>query len=255
MKSPLLHGIRLRRDTLKALLGAGVVLILLQCGTARAASALDPGAEAAARTYLVALLSGDEVTLRALTPARLENKFGPCPFAEMPRFHSPRVDMHRGAVLFVGTSKHPNLPDEGGVTLTMLDAPQPDRWRVRHVAFFKKLPLGFEMPSRSITRADEAQQRLVVKAASEYVAAWLKGDYQRMNDLRYDWLTRDLDPVRGLRVRSIELHGSPSAGGDTKITFKAKVTVFRVLPKTLEGTLYAMREDGRWKIRGNQLLF
>jgi hypothetical protein len=31
------------------------------------------------------------------------------------------------------------------------------------------------------------------------------------------------------------------------------VTVYKMLPKTIEGTLFAMREGDEWKIRGTEL--
>jgi len=219
------------------------------------AAGLDPGAEKAARAYLRAMLDGDMPMLRRLAPKRLKNKFGPCRFAQMPRLTSARIDAHRGGVLFNGKTKDPQLPDEGGVTLTKLDHVRGNPWRVRRVLFFTELALGVKIPSRSVTRDDEAQEPLVREAARRYIAAWLKGDYQTMDRLAFDWLGREHDARRGVKIRKIEFRGTPSERGETKINFTAKITVFWVLPKTVDGTLFAIREDGEWKIRGNELTF
>jgi hypothetical protein len=227
---------------------------VLAVGAAPLASSLDPAAERAAYSYLCALVSGDGKTLVRLAPKKPENKFGPCPFTEMPRLTSPRVDLHRAGVLLTGKSRDPALPDHGAVTLTLLDHVKSDPWRVRQVQLFDKLPLGLKVPKRSITKKDQAQEPGVVKTAQRYLAAWMKRDYKTMEHLAFDWLP-DVHPVSGMRVRSIQFRAQPSEGGEMKINFTAKATMYRVLPKTLEGTLFAMREDGEWKIRGTELTF
>lgn len=232
-------------------IAAAAALIL---GAAPPATTLDPAAERAASTYLNALVRGDGATLVRLAPKTPQNKFGPCPFTEMPRLRSPRVDLHRAGVLFNGKVTDPDLPDNGGITLTLLDHVKTDRWRVRQVAFFDKLPLGLRMPKRSITKKDEAQEPVVLRTAQRYLAAWMKGDYKTMERLAFDWLP-GVDRAPGMRVRSIQFRARPSEGGETRINFTAKVTMYRVLPKTLEGTLFAVREDGEWKIRGTELMF
>jgi len=214
---------------------------------------LDLAAENAARTYLYALVDGDAAVLLRLTPIKLENKYGPCPFAEMPRLDSARVDAHRAGILFKGRTKDPALPDQGAITLTLLDGVTKDPWRVRQIAFFNRLPLGARVPKRSITARDRAQEPLVINAARRYVAAWLRGDYRTMNHLAFEWIPLVHQPAPGMRVRSIQFRATTAENGETKINFTAKVTMFRVLPKTLQGTLFAMREGNEWKIRGTEL--
>ena len=46
---------------------------------------------------------------------------------------------------------------------------------------------------------------------------------------------------------------TPSLGGETKINLTARVIFYYALPKTLDGTLCAMREQGQWKIRATEL--
>jgi len=216
------------------------------------APALDPEAERAARAYLEALVNGDAAVLLGLTPKNLENKYGPCPFARMPRLQRARVDAHRAGVPFSGETKDPALPNQGAITLTLLDQVPRDPWRVRQVAFFDELPLGARIPKRSITHKDKAQEPPAAKAAHRYIAAWMRADYRTMDGLAFNWIAR-MRPIPGMRLRSIELRARHAEGGEIKITFTANVTIFRVLPKTLVGALYAMREDGEWKIRGNEL--
>jgi hypothetical protein len=214
--------------------------------------ALDPAAERAARTYLEALVKGDAAVLVRLTPDKLENKYGPSPFVGTPRFDGARVDAHRAGVLFRATTKDPELPNQGAVSLTLLDHVTRDPWRVRQVAFFNRLPLGAKIPKRSITRKDKAQEPLVIEAARRYIAAWMRGDYDTMEYLAFDWIPR-IRPVAGMRIRSIEFRARRTEHDEIKLNFTARVTMYKVLPKTLEGTLFALREDGEWKIRGTEL--
>lgn len=234
-----------------ALLAAATAVLLLS--QPPAAGALDPQAEKAAETYLRALLRGDRTSARRLSPSKPENKFGPCPFVEMPQLEGARVDAHRAAVLFKGRLQDEAVPGEGAIILTKLDEVEGNPWRVRQVGFFTALPLGARIPSRSVTRQDAAQEPLVLEAARRYLTAWLKGDYQTMEDLAFDWLAREGQRSQPINLRSIEFSGAPSEGGEIKITFTARITIYRVLPKTLNGTVFAMREDGQWKIRGNEL--
>jgi hypothetical protein len=37
------------------------------------------------------------------------------------------------------------------------------------------------------------------------------------------------------------------------MNFTAEITLFRALPRQLQGTVLAMREDGQWKIRANEM--
>jgi len=232
---------------------AVIAAVALRSGAAPAPpTGLDPAAEKAARTYLEALVKGDAAVLVRLTPHKPENKYGPFPFAQIPRLDGARVDAHRAGVLFTGATKDPELPDQGAVSLTLLDHVTQDPWRVRQVAFFDRLPLGAKIPKRSITGRDKAQEPLVTKAARRYIAAWMRGDYATMDYLAFNWIAR-MRPVAATRIRSIEFRAQPTENGEIKVGFTAKVTVYKVLPKTLEGTLFAMCEDGEWRIRGTEL--
>jgi len=215
-------------------------------------SRLEPVIERAAEAYLRALVNGDGAALTRLAPSRLESKYGPCPFAAMPILHSPRVDAHRAGILFTGKLTDPEVPGEGGFTLTKLDGARGNPWRVRQVLFFTKLPLGARMPKRSVTRKDEAQEPLVAAATRRYVSAWVKGDYRTMEALAYDWLP-GAHRIGSMKIRSIELRARPATDGETRVNFTAKVTMYKLLPKTIEGTLFAMREGTEWKIRGTEL--
>lgn len=215
----------------------------------------DQTAERAATTYLNAIFSGDRDVLMRLSPSRPENKFGPCPFAEMPRLESPRVDAHRAAVMFKGKVKDRSLPGEGAITLTLLDHVKVDPWRVRQVGFFTKAPLGARIPKRSITKKDKAQEQRVVDTAKRYIGAWLKGDYETMESLSFDWVAAVDEPAHGVKLRKVEIQSQPVDDRETRINFTAKLTMFRLVPKTLEGTLFAMRENDQWKIRATELTF
>lgn len=239
---------RPRWDVLRVV-GAVGALVCLAAPTRGAAPQSD--AEKAADAYLRALVGGDAKTAQRLSPAKPENKFGPCPFAKMPRLEKPRVDLHRGAVMFKGPARDSQLPPAGGITLTRLDRVKGNPWRIRTIAFFTEPPAGARIPPHSVTRQDTAQEPAATEAARRYVAAWLKGDYKTMESLHFDWVGR-IEPA-AVRVRSIELTSTPTDRGEVKIQFCAKIVMAYVLPKTVTGAVYAMREDGEWKVRSNEL--
>jgi hypothetical protein len=224
----------------------------------------EPAIERAAEAYLRALVNGDGAALTRLAPTRLENKYGPCPFATMPILYSPRVDVHRAWIMFRTQDRAPTptregrgaptaeAPRQGCFALTMLDGVRGNPWRVRQVLYLNRGAVVRGIPRRSVTRKDVAQETHVATATRRYVSAWLKGDYPSMEALSYDWLPR-AHRIGGMRLRSLDLRARPEADGETRIDFTIRVTVYKMLPKTIEGTLFAMREGDEWKIRGTEL--
>jgi hypothetical protein len=232
--------------------------IALAALAATSAVFADPGAEsqarAAAEKYLRALVASDRPTMRELTPRELANKFGPCPFTSMPRFEPMRVDAHAAGVMFRSVTDDPDLPETGAVTLTMLDGPDPSRWRVRQVVWFDALPPGLKIPAKSVTSKDRAQEAAAIAATKAYISAWMKGDYVAMSKLHYDWLSRTplSKPVTG-ELKSVEMTVKALGGDEYKVRFKAKVIFYRVVPIIREGVVYVLKENGQWRVRGNGL--
>jgi len=236
-----------------SLLAAAVALLALVPAGADPGLVFDQQAQTVARAYMKAWAESDRETLRRLSPKRPENKFGPPLFRALPTLTRPRVDAHRAAVDFSGQLVDAGLPATGMVTLNRVDEEPPAyRWKVRQVLCLDEDSRVSSEPKRSVTKADAAQEAQVLRAAQAYLTAWLKRDYAAMERLYFDRLTRRSNARSYFRLRSVQFTPQP-AGHEIKVNFVAKVTVVRVLPKTVDGTFYMLKEDGQWKVRGTTL--
>lgn len=242
-----------------------IVLVAVLAALASAEPAREPltpeeteAVRAACRATLTAFARSDRASLRTLRPAKLENRYGPPMFAEMPKFDAPKVDAHRARVDFTVKPSDPSLPKTGTITLVRLDERPEDPWAVGQVFWYEKdkLPVGVQLPKRSVTAADQAEEPKVLAAARRYAEAWRKRDYKTMDYLTYDWLARDRKPNTVVQLRSMQL-GDPvaSEGGEVRVNYTVELTVYRIFVRHLEGWAYAMRENGQWKVRPFNLVF
>ena len=226
------------------------VLGLLAALPAAAQPALifDREAEQVARAYLKAKAETDTDVLARLRPAELANKFGPSLFLAMPRVDKPRADAHRGVVEFSGKCAE-GLPGTGVIDMAKVDeGPAADRWKVQQIFWTNRVP---GLPKRSVTKQDAAQEKLLISAAQRYLAAWLQGDYATMSRLHYDKLSTRNKGKSYFALRSASFNPKPTSWGELRVSFQAKVVIAKILPKTVNGDFYMLKEEGRWKVRGN----
>jgi hypothetical protein len=75
-----------------------------------------------------------------------------------------------------------------------------------------------------------------------------------MKVLTFDWFS--YTPARSTRagLRSAELSLTQMPDDEVKVDFTARVVFFHIIPKTVTGRLYCMREKGVWKVRGQASL-
>jgi len=230
-----------------------IAFAIIALGLPASALEFDRGAEQVALSFMKAWAAADKQALAKLTPATPAARFGPCLFASLPVLSQPRVDAHRAAVDFAGKARD-GLPSRGIIVLTRVDEePAQYRWKVRQILWMGQRALGVRVPRRSVTKADQAQEAAVLRAAQAYLQAWAKHDYQAMERLWYDRLKNQSKPRSYFRLRSAEFTASPTREGELKVGFTAKVTVLRVVPQTVTGTFYMLKEGGEWKVRSHTL--
>lgn len=214
-----------------------------------------PEAEAAARAFVGALLSGDRDTLRLLVPESLPLRFGACPFAEMPDFQTPSVtwSRNRAYVAFAGHVSRPGFPQRGLIKLRYFPN---DGWKVHHFFWYDTLPGDIVPPSHS-DRLGREQSPVVAEFVRRYVAAWMAKDYTALNEMTYDWVSigrgTDYEKVtlRTLQVRSRELEN-----GEVRVDIAAKLRVdtgIVKVPYRANGFFLAVKENGEWKIQPHSL--
>ncbi len=132
-----------------------------------AAVSLPPEAAQVARDFLFAFSRNDRDRIQTMLPKRLENLYGPCPFARMPELRNPRADTRAAAIDFEGPMADTGLPNKGIIMLRLVEEEGRRGWRVRQIYWYQKLPPEAEIPERSATPADRAQEPLVRQAAED----------------------------------------------------------------------------------------
>jgi hypothetical protein len=205
--------------------------------------------EGVARQFIQALIVRDVATLSRLSPTNPKNLFGPCLFKAMPKFSNPRVKGHKGGLDFQGKSTLADLADRGVMSFTKVDHEKP-AWRVRQFFWYEKPPLGASIPGKSPTAADRKQEPYLDDSARVFIGAWLKGDYRTMQRYYFDWVRhKPRHPPRGIKLNDVKLDAKRMANGEYRVSFTARLTVYKVVPRTVDGVLFAVNEDGHWKMR------
>jgi hypothetical protein len=219
---------------------------------------LDPGAEKAARDYLLAFSRNDRPAMKRLTPTQPANFYGPFMFKRLPRLKNPRVDAHRAAIDFEGESIDARLSPRGTITLVKLDERETEAWVVRQVLWYDKehLPLGVRLPKESVTKADQEQESEVRQSARAFLVAWQGEDYERMNYLSFDWLSREnKDPPKLIKLRKLQFSEAGRLEGATRVEYQAQLTLLGFIPHRANGFLYLLKEGEDWKVRGSHVSF
>lgn len=236
----------------KTVIGAVALLAaLVQQGQGRPSDAVpmpEPAVEVA-RNFLHAFSRNDRDAVGALLPKRLENLFGPCPYAEMPRLTKNRVDSRVAALDFHGPMVDPGMPGKGTIIMRLVHEDGLRAWRVRQIYWYENLPPKADLPDRSPTAADRAQEPRVRAAATEFIEAWQSGDYQRMDALTFHWWEIERDPPKWVELTGADLTARRSPLGGLRVDFMAELRILRVLPKRVRGHLWLVQENGAWRVR------
>jgi len=218
-------------------------------GQPQASVPLPPAAERVARDFLFAFSRNDRGAIEDMLPERLENLYGPCPFARMPSLTKPRADTRIGVIDFQGPMVDSGLPTKGTIVLRLVEENGVRAWRVRQIYWYEELPREARVPDRSPTAADRAEEPKVRQAAVDFLEAWLASDYARMDDLTFHWWEVPRRPPKWVKMRSARLTAHSTTLNGLRVDFVAKLRVARLLPKDVAGNVWLVEEDGEWRVR------
>jgi hypothetical protein len=202
-----------------------------------------------AREFLFAFTRNDRDAIAALLPDKLENLYGPSPFARMPKLRKPRADTRTGAIDFEGAMADAGLPKKGTIILRLVEQVGVWRWRVRQVYWYKELPPEAELPDTSPTEADRKQEPEIRKAATAFIEAWLKGDHEAMDEMTFHWWEVPRGQPKWVVMNDAELVGRPTTLDGLRVDFVAKLKIVKVVPKEVRGNVWLVQEEGEWKVR------
>lgn len=231
------------------LLALGATLGQPKDGRPEASVPLPPEAARVARQFLFAFSRNDREAISSMLPQRIENLYGPCPFAGMPTLTKPRADTRAGAIDFQGPTKDVGLPGKGTVILRLVTENGVRAWRVRQIFWYEKLPRGAKLPDRSPTAADREQEPKLRQAAADFLRAWVAEDYNRMEELTFNWWEVPRRPPKWVTMKDAHLTAQATTLEGLRIDFVAKLSVARLLPKNVGGNLWLVQEDGEWRVR------
>ncbi len=231
--------------------GPALALVCLWLAWAAGAQAqpLPSEARQVGERFLYAFSRNDRDAISAMIPKRAENLFGPCPFDRMPSLRKPRADGRVGAVEFRGKMSDPGLPAKGIVILRLMEEGGTKIWRVRQIYWYDELPKGAEIPERSPTDADRRQEPRLREAAKRFIHHWLAGNFDEMAGLVFRWWEVDRRPPKWVRMTRVELKARPTTLDGIRVDFKAKLKILRILPRTVRGNIWLVKEDGVWRVR------
>jgi len=225
-------------------------------GLSAATSApLPPEAAQVARDFLFAFSRNDRDRIKTMLPKRLENLYGPCPFSQMPQLSKPRADTRAGAVDFAGPMADAGLPNKGTILLRHVEEDGVRTWRVRQLYWYSELPPEADIPERSPTAADQAEEPHLQRAAEQFVEAWLAKDYPRMGGLTFRWWEVARRPPKWVKMSGADLTARPASLDGLRVDFVAKLRVLKVLSRSVRGNLWLVEEDGEWKVRPLTFMF
>jgi len=210
---------------------------------------LPPPAAKVARDFLFAFSSNDRDAIASMLPRQLENLYGACAFARTPDLTNPRADTRVAAVDFNGPMADAGLPAKGTMVLRLVEEDGVRAWRVRQIYWYDRLPPEAHAPDRSPTAADRQQEPKVLRAAADFVQAWLDSDYQTMDRLTFHWWEVPRRPPKWVKMTGANLTALPTSLDGLRVDFVAKLRVARILPRSVRGNLWLIEEDGVWRVR------
>lgn len=208
------------------------------------------------KRFLAAMIASDRETLRALVPVRTENRYGRCPLTAMPSFDKVVVDAHRAGVYFSGGHNEPGLPQKGLFIMVRVEEDEQWPWKVRTIVWYTETPRSVRLPSRSVTKQDAAQEPEVRRAATAFISAWRERNFALLERMSYRWVEKSKPKKRRrVSVSRVNLSATPTGDGEARVHFTAKLHVLGFIPYKVDGFLYAVKEEGEWKVRENSFAF
>ncbi len=234
-----------------ALVVVGVAVALAQPGRGKSEPTVPLPAPAAtvARDFLSAFTRNDREAISEMLPKELKNLYGPSAFAALPELKKPRADKRIGAVDFRGSMADSSLPSKGTIVLRLVEEDGVRAWRVRQIYWYEKLPPEADIPETSRTAEDRLQEPKLRQAATEFIEAWIRQDYEVVDRLTFHWWNVPRDPPKWVKMREARLTGRPTELDGLRVDFVAKVRFLSVIPRDIRGNLWMVEEEGEWRVR------
>jgi hypothetical protein len=179
--------------------------------------------------------------------------FGPYPLQGNLRLGNPKVDDNQALQEFTADTADRKFHTHGGILFKR----DKGRWLVRQVMFYNRVPRLFNLPSKSKTKKDRAQESTVRAVGNAFMVAWEHNDRKKMMSLWYDWTKKKREPVQGLSVSRIALMPGRTAWNDPYMGYSAKLTYrFGILSYSMDvkGGLMMVEDNGKWRVRANTVV-
>jgi hypothetical protein len=216
---------------------------------------IDPAVAETAKKFLYGWADGDKQLLQGLMAKEPANFYGPCLFTKMPILKNARVMRGVGMVDFEGEPADPALPKQGAILMNFKNLGAGRKWYVRAIVWKGANALAAQNLAPSPTSLDRSREAAMKSAATQYLQAWLKHDWPAMGSLTFDWLGRRQRPMeKAVKIKTLKLQPAPRADGSARVNFTVTATpraaLGKFITRTADGILYAVKENGAWRIRG-----
>jgi len=226
-----------------------LLALAFACPAPGRAASLPPDAERVARDFITAFSVNDRESVTRLLPKAAASLYGPSPFRKMPQIIKPRADGRVAAIDFDGPMTDSNLPSRGIIVLRLVEEGNAKSWRVRQIYWFNELPPEADLPDKSPTAADRRQEPLVRRAAMDFISAWLKGKWEVMEGLTFQWWKVHRKPPKWVTLGRVDLEAKPTTLGGIRVDFEARLKLAGIIPRTVHGNIWLVQEDGAWRVR------
>jgi hypothetical protein len=235
--------------TTLVIVAVAVALAQPESGKPEQSVPLPAPAAATARNFLFAFTRNDREAISEMLPRELKNLYGPSPFAELLRLTKPRADTRAGAVAYRGPMADGSLPEKGIIVLRLVEEDGIRAWRVRQIYWYEELPPEANIPETSRTAEDRLQEPKLRQAATEFIEAWLRQDYEALDGLTFHWWNVPRKPPKWVAMKGADLTARPTELDGLRIDFVAELRFVRIIPRDVRGNLWLVEEDGEWRVR------
>jgi len=242
----------MKRIYLVAAIMTFAILFAAIAAPVRAADGDEAKLQVAQKFLRAYLLKNDDV-LPYIT-SHSASMFGPYPFKSPLQFNTPKVHGNQAIMEFSGTTIDGKFPSKGGILFYNHNY----KWHVRQVFFYDHIPNMFGLPTKSVNAKDRSFEPEVKAMGESFMAAWERGEREKMLVHWWNWPKMPGDPVKGLHMSNLNMNVSSTAWGDAYVSYSVKMTYrWGILSysMTLHGGLVLVQENGAWKVRGNVLVF
>jgi len=236
--------------SLLLLTGTGLAQVTPEVTAPEPMAAMDTP-EAVAKAFVAAFCGNDRSAVSAMLPKSLRDLYGPCLFSQMPVLSNPRFDGRTGMVDFEGPMLDADLPTKGLMTFRLVDDGDAKVWRIRQIYWYHAVPAEVNTRlAKPAPTADDAQQEpALLRTATDFLGAWLSGDFQAVDKFVFRWWEVPRKKPAWVRLAGVDVHHQSTSPAGTRVDFEARLRLIGFMPKQAKGSLWLVQEDGQWRVR------